>query len=103
MAVSFPPTLSNNPMLKGSPAAPKQRFGDGGRYAVWPIHTRFDAVEWFVADAEHPFSDMNHAEVIRQAETLELAMKGLGDDSPPPLAELAHVSGVYGWHPGDDA
>lgn len=47
------------------------------RYAVAPIHTRFDALEWFVWDAEHPLSDLNHAEVIRQAETLEEALRGL--------------------------
>jgi hypothetical protein len=45
--------------------------------AVAPIHTRFDALEWFVWDAEHPLSDLNHAEVIRQAETLEEALRGL--------------------------
>lgn len=52
-------------------------FGENRRYAVAPIHTRFDALEWFVWDAEHPLSDLNHAEVIRQAETLEEALRGL--------------------------
>lgn len=42
-----------------------------------PIHTRFDAVEWFVWDAEHALSTMNRAEVIRQSETLEEALRGL--------------------------
>lgn len=42
-----------------------------------PVHTRFDMLEWFVWDAEHPLSDLNHAEVIRQAETLEEALRGL--------------------------
>lgn len=55
----------------------KQFFGENRRYAVAPIHTRFDALEWFVWDAEHPLSDLNHAEVIRQAETLEEALRGL--------------------------
>lgn len=76
-ALSFPTTLKNNPELRGSPAARKQRFGENGRYAVAPVHTRFDAVEWFVWDAEHPLSDINHAEVIRQAATLEEALRGL--------------------------
>jgi hypothetical protein len=75
-ALSFP-TVRNNASLKGSLAARKQFFGDKRRYAVAPIHTRFDAVEWFVWDAEHPLSDMSHAEVIRQAETLEEALRGL--------------------------
>lgn len=69
--------LTNNPALKGQPAARKQFFGERGRFAVWPVHTRFDAVEWFVADAEHPLSDMSRAEVIRQADTREQAVEGL--------------------------
>ena len=70
-------TVENNAMLKGSLAAPKQFFGENRRYAVAPVHTRFDAVEWFVWDAEHPLSDMRHAEVIRQAATMEEALRGL--------------------------
>lgn len=69
--------LSNNPALKGQPASKKEFFGERGRFAVWPVHTRFDAVEWFVADAEHPLSTMSRAEVIRQADTYEQAVEGL--------------------------
>lgn len=69
--------IANNPALKGQPASKKQFFGERRRFAVWPVHTRFDAVEWFVADAEHPLSDMSHAEVIRQADTYEQAVEGL--------------------------
>jgi hypothetical protein len=75
--VSFPSVPANNPSLKGSLAARKQFFGDNGRYAVAPVHTRFDAVEWFVWDAEHPLSNLSRAEVIRQADTLEEALRGL--------------------------
>jgi hypothetical protein len=77
MPVSFSVVAANNPSMKGSPAAKKQFFGDNNRYAVWPVHTRFDAVEWFVADAQHPLSDLNHAEIIRQADTLAEALEGL--------------------------
>lgn len=77
MPVSFSRVPANNPSLKGSPAARKQYFGDCSRYAVAPVHTRFDAVEWFVWDAEHPLSTMSRAEVIRQASTLEEALWGL--------------------------
>ena len=77
MAVSFSSVPSNNPMLRGSLAAPKQFFGEFRRYAVAPVHTRFDAVEWFVWDAEHPLSTMQRAEVIRQAATLDEALRGL--------------------------
>lgn len=76
-ALSFASSFINNPSLKGSLAAPKQRFGEAGRYAAAPIHTRFDEVEWFVWDAEHPASNMSRAEVIRQAATLEEALRGL--------------------------
>lgn len=77
MAVSFSSSFVNNPLMKGSLAAPKQFFGDDRRYAVAPVHTRFDAVEWFVWDAEHPLSTMSRAEVIRQAATLDEALRGL--------------------------
>lgn len=77
MQVAFPSVPANNPSLKGSPAAKKQFFGENSRFAVWPVHTRFDAIEWFVADAAHPASDMTRAEVIRQSATLEEALRGL--------------------------
>ena len=77
MAVSFSRVPANNPAIKGSLAARKQLFGEHFRYAVAPVHTRFDAVEWFVWDAEHALSTMGRAEVIRQAATLEEAMEGL--------------------------
>ena len=75
--VSFPSTLKNNAARKGELAARKQFFGDNSRYAVAPVHTRFDALEWFVWDAEHPLSNLSRAEVIRQAETLEDALRGI--------------------------
>lgn len=75
--VSFSGTIKNNPAMKGALAARKQFFGDNSRYAVAPVHTRFDAVQWFVWDAEHPMSDLNHAEVIRQEPTLDAAIRGL--------------------------
>ena len=67
----------NDPTRRGELAAPKLLFGRNSRYAVAPVHTRFDDIEWFVWDAEHPLSDMDHAEVIRQAPTLTEALAGL--------------------------
>ena len=72
-------TIANNPSLKGSLAAPKKYFGENGRFAVAPVHTRFDAVEWFVWDAEHSASDMTHAEIIRQSHSREEALAGLAE------------------------
>lgn len=80
MPVSFSKLPANDPSKKGQLAARKQFFGACRRYAVAPIHTRFDALEWFVWDAEHELSDMNHAEVIRQAATLDEALAGLPSD-----------------------
>jgi hypothetical protein len=37
--------------LKGSLASRKVLFGEYNRYALYAIHIRFDAVEWFVAAA----------------------------------------------------
>lgn len=45
------PTIANDPSRKGQLAAPKQTFGEFRRYAVAPLHTRFDAITWFVWDA----------------------------------------------------
>lgn len=67
--------LINDPTRKGQLAARKRLFGDWHRYAVAPVHTRFDAVEWFVWDAH---TDANgHPAVIRQASTEAEAVKGL--------------------------
>jgi len=58
--------VTNNPNQKGTLAAPKAIFGDHGRFAIAPVHTRFDAVEWFVWDAETT-DDLGLATVIREA------------------------------------
>lgn len=69
--------IKNNPALAGQPAKKKEFFGDHSRYAIAPVHTRFDAVEWFVWDAMHANSNLSRAEVIRQAATREDAVRGL--------------------------
>lgn len=74
--LSFPTALENKPALRGSLAAKKQFFGEWNRYAVAPVHTRFDAIEWFVWDAEQT-DGKGLAEVVRQAGTLDDAISGL--------------------------
>lgn len=69
--------MTNNPSLAGQQAAPKQFFGEFRRYAVYPVHTRFDAVSWFVADGEQLDEQTGLAAIIRQSETKEAAMDGL--------------------------
>lgn len=69
--------IVNNPKMAGSYAGKREFFGEYDRYAIAPVHTRFDAVQWFVWDAMHQNSNMNRAEVIRQAATREEAIAGL--------------------------
>lgn len=70
----FPLTLKNNPALAGELAARKKLFGDASRYAVAPVHTRCDAVEWFVWDAELLDPLTKTPSVIRQEPTVQRAI-----------------------------
>jgi hypothetical protein len=73
--LSFASSYTNDPSRKGQLAARKQLFGDYRRYAIAPIHTRFDAVSWFVWDADgYP---MGEPAVIRQEATLAKAIANL--------------------------
>lgn len=81
MPVSFANIPANDPSKKGKLAARKQLFGDNKRYAVAPLHTRFDAIEWFVWDANVYADETGMPEVIRQCSTLEEAISGLGETS----------------------
>jgi len=69
--------VTNLPRLAGSLASPKTIFGYGSRYAVYAVHTRFDAVEWFVDDAESVDPVTDGLAIIRQEATKEAAMEGL--------------------------
>ena len=64
----------NNPSQAGYIAGKKELFGNHSRFAVYPVHTRFDAVEWFVADAETPDPVTGNPSIIRQEPTKEQAM-----------------------------
>ena len=68
---------NNEKQRMGELAGPKDRFGPFGRYAVAPVHTRFEAVEWFVWDAELMDPLTGGPAVIRQAATREAAVRGL--------------------------
>ena len=75
---SFKRRYKNDPAKAGQLAARKRTFGDFSRYAVAPVHTRFDAVQWFVWDAMSPWQDgTGLPAVIRQAVSLDEAMRGL--------------------------
>jgi len=76
LSFSFPSSLTNDPLLRGSLVAAKRRFGGWGRYAIAPIHTRFDAIKWVVWDAEILDEATGLAAIIRQAPTLKDALRG---------------------------
>jgi hypothetical protein len=69
--------IRNDPSRNGQLAARKRLFGEWNRYAVAPVHTRFDAVEWFVWDAYREEHDGHFPAVIRQAATEAEAVAGL--------------------------
>jgi hypothetical protein len=65
----------NDANKRGELASKKVRFGESGRFAVYAIHTRFDAVEWFVADAE-ALDENELPSIVRQASTKDDALMG---------------------------
>ncbi len=67
----------NDPSKAGQLAGEKRIFGEFGRYAVAPVHTRFDALEWFVWDAERKDDVTGGPTVIRQASSCAEAINGL--------------------------
>jgi hypothetical protein len=73
--LAFSASLQNDASRPGSLAAPKQLFGESSRFAVAPVNTRFGELQWFVWDAEILDKD-GRATIIRQEDTLELAIEG---------------------------
>lgn len=70
-------TLPNDPAKAGKLASMLQHVGPEGRYAVFAIHTRFDAVEFMVEDNEVLCPETELPAIIRQAPTYEEAVRGL--------------------------
>lgn len=68
--------MHNIPERAGQLATAKLTFGPFRRYAVAAVYTRFDAVEWFVWDADKP-DENGSPDVIRQEPTLAKAVAGL--------------------------
>lgn len=74
----------NIPALRGHQATPKATFGgandaDGSpsRYCVYAVHTTFDAVMWFVDDAEQIDEITERPLVIRQGASCAEVIQGL--------------------------
>lgn len=78
-------SFKNNPALAGKPfgrvAALWGPDDNPTRYCIRPIHTRFDAVQFFVTDAEKTDDVTDLAAVIRQSESVVYALRGL--NAPP--------------------
>jgi hypothetical protein len=67
---------TNRPQFAGHAASSFVLFGEYDRYKVQAFHTRFDAIEWHVTDAE-TLDDLGLPAIIRQAPTFEQAVAGL--------------------------
>lgn len=70
--------IKNNPNLKGQEAG-KSQFFDCCRFRLFPVHTRFTAVSWFVADAMTFDTVTDRAAIIIQADTKQEATQALLD------------------------
>jgi hypothetical protein len=44
--------MRNNPKLAGKRAGKTRFFGPHSRFALYPMHTRFEDLHWVVSDAE---------------------------------------------------
>ena len=68
--------MTNDARRAGQVAGGEEVFGEFSRFKVFAVHTRFDAVQWFVTDAEK-VDDAGLPAVIRQESTREAALLGL--------------------------
>lgn len=67
---------ANDPQRAGQLASRKALF-NGSRFAVAAVHTRFEAVSFFVWDAEATDEVTGGPAVVRQADTLAEAVRDL--------------------------
>ena len=75
--------IINDSRRAGQLAADRVLFGENSRYAIFPVHTRFSKVCWFVTDAEKPDPETGRPAIIRQSDYHGEAVDG--------LAEAGHV------------
>jgi hypothetical protein len=97
--------IQNDPTRKGELADRVRLFGEWKRYAVAPVHTIFDAVEWFVWDADQTDENGRPA-VIRQEASEEEATQGLEfETGSEAMNNVTHsnsgaIATVYRWPAG---
>ena len=77
MIQSAPQFSRNDSRRAGQLASRKNTFGEHSRYAVAAVHTRGDAVEWFVWDAEKVDPILDLPAVVRQAASFAEAVADL--------------------------
>jgi hypothetical protein len=72
---------ANDPAKRGQKASAYVVFGDYSRYAIYAVHTRFEAVQYFVVDVEQLNDEdgKEYGRIIRQEDTVELALADLID------------------------
>ncbi len=85
---------ANDPTRAGQLAGRKLLFGLYRRYALYPVHTRFDRVCWMVADAD--IDDHGMPGIIRQEDTPEAA-HGIVIVKATPRGEVDHRAYGAGW------
>lgn len=64
---------ANRPDCAGAVASQKKLFGPNSRFALFAIHTRFDAVQWVITDAENPDEVTGEPAIIRQLPDFDVA------------------------------
>jgi len=72
-----PATQPNKATMRGQLASRKVFFGEASRFALYAVHTRFDAVMWFVADAEILDELTGLPAIVRQEWDVAKAIVGL--------------------------
>lgn len=68
--------ITNNPNLKGQEAGESQFF-DCCRFRLYPVHTRFQSIAWFVDDANLEDPVIGGPATIVQADTEQEAIEAL--------------------------
>jgi hypothetical protein len=69
--------IINNPNLAGQQAG-KAEFYNLSRFKLYPIHTRFNAIQWFIADAEIE-DDIGHPAIVGQYDDKTEAIASIPD------------------------
>lgn len=75
--MEYPTAQPNNPALAGRDASAPMLLGPHNRFCLYAVHTRFDAVQWFVADAETLDPVTKAPAIVRQEDSPELAVSTL--------------------------